>query len=336
MYPVRNAGPGSDTPEPPADCRCCDRDAGPRNIVAADISAGPGAYPASSHTNHRDSVMKTTQTQKNSFFSSRLFGRVARVGIMPMLLAISLVACQRTDDVDGLESIDETGAAQDDFGMAGTTDDHIVAVNITDEGEVIPEVTAGRAMFRISNEGNEDCSLRLVQTEAAPMSEQMDSQDATTNDPTQADNTDAGMEGAEGTENDPLNPGTEGTQDNPLMDSDTPEGDAYDASGRTDAATDATQEGTLGTDGTQTVEAGQEATISLDLQPGVYEITCEGAEDQAGQTAAPREPMKVLVSDASLSSQPDDGTMQDGVPQDGAVEDPANRDDAGGTVGAIE
>lgn len=289
--------------------------------------------------------MKTTQTQRNSFFSSSLLGRVARVGIMPMFLALSLTACQRANDADSLTSIDETGAAQDDFGMAGTSGDHIVAVNITDEGEVIPEVTAGRAMFRVSNQGNEDCSLRLVQTEAAPMSGQIDSrsdqQDAMMDEPTPSDNTDAGLTGAEGDEGierDPLNPeGTENTQDNPLTDSDTPEGEAYDASGRTDAAIDATQ-GTLGENGTQTVEAGQEATISLDLQPGVYEITCEGTEEQTGQTAAPREPMKVLVSDASMSSQPYDGTMQDGAQQDESMQDGTseNRDDAGGTVGAIE
>lgn len=186
-----------------------------------------------------------------------------------VVLGLSMTACENgnvENEQTGLYESDQEPQTQP------TEDVRMVGVSVTRTGSVMPILPAGRASFTVENQGTSDCILTLTPRP----------------DMASADPAAGGMERGGSYEqpgapaDDPQGRGQEAAppegMDPERMEDEGMEGEGMQGEGMDDPTrgefSDTQQAGTR-------VAAGQESTVTLELRPGTYEVSCEG-ETAAG------------------------------------------------------
>lgn len=212
-------------------------------------------------------------TRKNAVYFSRM-------GAFCILLAVTITACESPDSRE-LESEEMADAGA----QHGMTDAHggarMMNVSITPTGEIVPTVPGGRTTFTVENDHAEDCQLTLIPQEGtdvtgrSTMGEEAMGEDGLGNETTPGASQGADdRPGAEAAQN-PADAGVENGSDR----AETPQTDANRAG--------ATQGEMMGGQSNR-VTRGQATTVTLDLEPGLYEVSCNDVEG-TGQQGSDRQ-----------------------------------------------
>lgn len=197
------------------------------------------------------------------------------VGLLVMLLALSTAACREGE----LESEAEARTMPEgDESVMQPDDVRMVGVSVTRSGSMMPILPAGRATFTVENEGAQDCVLKLTPHSGdGEMEGALGSDDQMGADPTS-----------------PTDPEAETPNDAPADGSADPES-PYASQDDVDDVDDGRTEGSVSGLPENRVAAGEEAMVTLDLQPGTYEVSCENASGDAYAASGGR--MLVSVTD---------------------------------------
>ena len=215
----------------------------------------------------------------------------SRIGAFCILLALPLTACDDRDS-DELDSTAAERAGEFDTAQGMTHSDggaRMMTVSVTGSGTTVPKLQAGRTTFTVDNANTRDCVLTLIRKGdaegmgAGTMTDDMGQDN--TRDPAQ------NMDGA-------------------LGEDDEMSSDATDAQARTGADTAGTLQGQLSS-GRQNnrVTAGPETTVTMDLEPGLYEVSCSEAQDTAQQGSNRQSTTQQDSNQGTMSQQVPDTPM---------------------------
>lgn len=224
------------------------------------------------------------------------------VSLVFLVLTLFLVGCTGDESADadaGGEQLGEEGV----HGTGGAGAGQMLAVSVMDGGALVPVMPAGTTTLTIDNTGGQECVLSMEPVYGGSMSGQgatgpgTDGQAAATGPGTGAETdtaagtgtgTGAGTGDAAGATSGTGGTATPGTAD---------QGTAGQGTGTTQGLTQ------------NRIAAGQATTVTVDLQPGTYEVQCIG-EDGVGQPASP---LLVMVTEAGTGM----GTGATGTPGGG-------------------
>ncbi len=215
-------------------------------------------------------------------------------GALLLILAFTFPACGDAE-VDDVSDFRTEGEMADRDAMAG---DHMVAVSIVNGGDIVPTMPAGHTTLTVDNMGNEDCVFTMQPISGGDITNGSATRQGRGYGQGADGSVDENLEGRSGATSGQDAERLGSKSDDESVPSNPEAGLSSDD--RAGIPGGEAGPGTLHGGSTNRITAGQEGKVTMNLEPGMYQATCNGSSGTAAQNQT--DPLIVMVTDEEVST----------------------------------